>query len=132
MEWFNSCRLSVTLVNYSYYPFCTFILLLLYSYSFLLRFQVCLDHGIIYHHIKTIRTSCVKFTLEDYFTLSATRIHPRTPRLDTELDSRKIAEGSPVPGYSSIAGRFILHMRHYRDYIYEDALSGLNYIFLSL
>lgn len=91
-----------------------------------------MDHGIIDHHIKTIRASCVKFTLEDYFALPATRDYPRAPRLDAELDLHKIAEGSPVSGCPSIASRFLLRMRHHRDYIYEDPFSGLNYIFLSL
>lgn len=92
-----------------------------------------MDHGIIDHHFKTIRASCIKFTLEDYFALPATRACPRAPRLDAELDLHKrIAEGSPISGCSSIAGRFVLRMRHHRDYIYEDAFSGSNHISLSL
>lgn len=78
-----------------------------------LRFQVCVDHGIVDHYIKTVGASCVELTREDYFTLPAARDYPRASRIDGELDSHEVAKGSPVSGCSSVAGRFVLHMRHH-------------------
>lgn len=85
MEWFDSGRLSITLVNHLYY------ISFYRYYTLTLHFQVCVDHGIVDHYIKAIRTSCVKFTWKDYFALPATYNYSHTFRIDVELDLRKVA-----------------------------------------
>lgn len=130
MERFDSGRFSTTLVILC-------ILLCLFRYTFyillsffnILQFQVCMDYGTIDCYIETIRASCIEFTEKSYFALFAARIYPRTPRTDVKLDSFKFAEGSSFSGCPAIVGCIIFRMRHNRDFIYEDAFSGLNKFF---
>lgn len=84
-----------------------------------------MGHGIVNYYIETVGTSRIEFTWQDYLTLLAARIYPYTPGTDVEFDLHEVVEGPPVSGCSSIAGRFVLRMRHHRDYIHEGALSGL-------
>lgn len=84
-----------------------------------------MDHGIVDYCVETVGTSRIEFTRQDYLTLLAASVYPYTPGTDVEFDLHEVVEGPPVPGCSSIAGCFVLRVRHHRDHIYEDALSGL-------
>lgn len=91
-----------------------------------------MDNGIIDHDIETIGAARIDVAREDHLALPPACVDPRAFRADGEFDlhEESHAEPSAISGRSSAASRFLLHLRHDRDAINENALSGSSSCFL--